>query len=172
MAKVKKNQKELSRFVKEIESISSISSHYSDSLKQSGQVINREVYVYNDCSYLWNGILIQSIIRIDKTVDNQKTTTHYYISNEYNDAKTFLTKILNEWSVEIMHFYKDTTLDEDKCKVNKGAFALSILRSFVINILHLNRVENISRKIIETTYDIAEALTLICMTKIKYGFIK
>ncbi len=51
MAKVKENQKELNEFVKEIESVSPISSHYSDTVKQSGQVINREVYVYNDCSY-------------------------------------------------------------------------------------------------------------------------
>jgi hypothetical protein len=172
VAKVKENQKELSEFVKEIESVSPISSHHSDTVKQSGQVINREVYVYNDCSYPWNGIFIQSIIRIDKTIDNQETTTHYYISNEYNDAKTFLTKILYEWSVETMHFYKDTALNEDKCKVNKGAFALSILRSFVINILHLNKVKNIGRKIVETTYDLTEALTLICMTRIKYGLIK
>jgi len=28
-------------------------------------------------------------------------------------------------------------MDESKCKVNKAAFALSALRSFVINILHL-----------------------------------
>ncbi|SFQ02487.1 hypothetical protein SAMN05216234_1881, partial [Hydrogenimonas thermophila] len=32
-----------------------------------------------------------------------------------------------------------------------------ILRSFVINILHLNKVENIGRKIVETTYDLTEA---------------
>jgi len=60
------NQKELSEFVKEIESISAISSHHSDTVKQSGQVINREVYVYNDCSYPWNGIFIQSIIRMTR----------------------------------------------------------------------------------------------------------
>ena len=42
----------------------------------------------------------------------------------------------------------------------------------VENILHLNKVKNIGRKIAETTYDLAEALTLICMTRIKYGLIK
>ncbi len=46
-----------------------------------------------------------------------------------------------------MHFYKDCALGEDSCKTNKGAFALSILRSFVINILHLNKVKNIARQI-------------------------
>ena len=71
-----------------------------------------------------------------------------------------------------MHFYKDTALQEDKCKINSGAFNLSILRSIVINILHLNLVPNIGRKIRETTYCLKEALILFSMTKLKYGFIK
>ena len=172
VAKVKENQKGLSQFVQEIESVSAISSHHSDIVKQSKQVIRREVFVYNDCTYSYKGLFIRSIIRIDKTVDNQKTTTHYYVSNARDDAKGFLKKILEQWRVETMHFYKDTALNEDRCKINKGAFALSVLRSFVINILHLNKVDNIARKITETTYDLAEALTLVCMTRLKYGIVK
>jgi len=60
--------------------------------------------------------------------------------------------------VETMHFYKDCALYEDKCKVHKGAFALSVLRSIVLNILHLNQVQNIARKIAQATYDLHEAL--------------
>ena len=71
-----------------------------------------------------------------------------------------------------MHFYKDTSLQEDKCKTNKGAFSLSILRSFVINILHLNKIENISRKITDTTYDFAETLMLFSMVRLDYGIVK
>jgi len=70
-----------------------------------------------------------------------------------------------------MHFYKDTALQEDKCKVNKGAFSLSILRSIVVNILHLNKVKNIGRKIVDTTQSLAEALMLFSMVKLEYGFI-
>ena len=71
-----------------------------------------------------------------------------------------------------MHFYKDCALYEDKCKVHKGAFALSILRSFVLNILHLNQVKNIAGKVIDATYSLAEALALVSMVKLRYGFIK
>jgi hypothetical protein len=70
-----------------------------------------------------------------------------------------------------MHFYKDCALGEDSCKTNKGAFSLSILRSFVINILHLNKVKNISRKITENTYSLAEALVLLSMVRLEYGII-
>lgn len=172
VAKVKANQKELLDLAKEIEAASSISSTYSHTLKQSNKKIQRDVYVYSECTYPWNGIFIRSIIRVDKYVNEGETQTHYYISNENNTAECFLKKILQEWSVETMHFYKDTALNEDKCKINSGAFSLSILRSIVINILHLNKVKIIGRKIREATYDLSEALTLLSMVKLEYGFIK
>jgi hypothetical protein len=128
--------------------------------------------VYSNFTLPWDGVFIKSVIRIDKRVDCGKYNTHYYISNEVNNAEVFLEKILQEWSVETMHFYKDTSLKEDKCKINKGAFSLSVLRSFVINILHLNKIENISRKMIDTTYDLNESLMLFSMVRLKYGIVK
>jgi len=71
-----------------------------------------------------------------------------------------------------MHFYKDCALYEDQCKVHKGAFALSILRSIVLNILHLNQVQNISRKVAQTTYDLREALALLSLNRLQYGLVK
>ncbi len=109
---------------------------------------------------------------VDKIVNCKETKTHYYISNDTDSAESFLQKILQEWSVETMHFYKDTALNEDRCKINKGAFSFSILRSIVINILHLNKVQNIGRKIVDTTQNLAEALMLFSMVRLEYGFIK
>ena len=70
-----------------------------------------------------------------------------------------------------MHFYKDCALGEDACKTNKGAFSLSILRSIVINILHLNQIENIARQITINTYSLEQALALFSMLRLDYGFI-
>ncbi len=112
------------------------------------------------------------VIRVDKIVNCKETKTHYYISNDTDSAESFLQKILQEWSVETMHFYKDTALNKDRCKINKGAFSFSILRSIVINILHLNKVQNIGRKIVDTTQNLAEALMLFSMVRLEYGFIK
>jgi len=70
--------------------------------------------VYSNCIFPWNGVLIRSIVRVDKIVNCKETTTHYYISNDTDSAESFLQKTLQEWSVETMHFYKDTALDEDK----------------------------------------------------------
>jgi len=172
VAKLKANQKELLTLAKEIEEASSIDSYFSSQIKQSNNVIQRDVFVYSNCIYPYYGIFIHSIIRIDKRVNGGATQTHYYASNDINTAEVFLEKILQEWSVETMHFYKDTALQEDRCKINGGAFSFSILRSIVINILHLNKVKNIGRKIRETTYDLVEALMLFSMVKLEYGFIK
>ena len=141
-------------------------------IKQSNDFIQRNIYVYQNCIYPWEGVFIHSVIRVDKIVNCKETKTHYYISNDTDSAESFLQKILQEWSVETMHFYKDTALDEDRCKINKGAFSFSILRSIVINILHLNKVQNIGRKIVDTTQNLAEALMLFSMVKLEYGFIK
>ena len=134
-------------------------------------MIEREVFVYNSFPFPWNGVRIHTIIRIDKSVNGSEWKSQYYISNDMGNAEYFLEKKLQEWSVETMHFYKDCALYEDKCKVHKGAFALSVLRSIVINILHLNQIKNISGKIVDTTYDLGEALSLISMIRLRYGFI-
>ncbi len=106
-------------------------------IKQSNDFIQRNIYVYQNCIYPWDGVFIHSVIRVDKIVNCKETKTHYYISNDTDSAESFLQKILQEWSVETMHFYKDTALNEDRCKINKGAFSFSILRSIVINRLLL-----------------------------------
>lgn len=149
-----------------------INSHHIERQKQSGDWIERHIFVYNNLTFPWRGIFISTIIRIDKSVNGGEWTTQYYISNDRGDGAYFLQKILQKWSVETMHFYKDCALYEDKCKVHKGAFALSILRSFVLNILHLNQVKNIAGKVVDATYSLAEALSLISMVKLRYGFIK
>ena len=134
-------------------------------------MIKREIFIYNDFAVPWSEVFIHTIIRIDKSINGGEWTTQYYISNDSGDAKYFLEKILQEWSVETMHFYKDCALYEDKCKVHKGAFSLSILRSIVINILHLNQIKNIAGKIVDATYDLAEALSLVSMVRLKYGLL-
>jgi len=141
-------------------------------IKQSNDFIQRNIYVYQNCIYPWDGVFIHSVIRVDKIVNCKETTTHYYISNDTDSAELFLQKILQEWSVETMHFYKDTALNEDRCKINKGAFSFSILRSIVLNILHLNKIQNIGRTIVDTTQNLAEALILFSMVRLEYGFIK
>ncbi len=118
---------------------------------------------------------IKSIIRIDKTIFliNKKsgkfttnTTTSFAIANFRDDAKFFYDLQLKHWQVETMHFYKDTSLYEDKHTANINPMAMSILRSFVINILHLNKVKSVKSQLLENRWDLDETLRLL----LKIGF--
>ncbi len=65
-------------------------------IKQSNDFIQRNIYVYQNCIYPWDGVFIHSVIRVDKIVNCKETKTHYYISNDTDSAESFLQKILQE----------------------------------------------------------------------------
>jgi len=80
---VKANQKGLLDYIHEVESISSIDSHHSQTIKQSNDTITREIMVYSNFTFAWSGVFISTIIRIDKAINNNEPTTHYYISQQF-----------------------------------------------------------------------------------------
>lgn len=113
---------------------------------------------------------IKTIIRIDKTIHktNKKTgevtevlTTAFAISNFRDDAKIFHEIGLKHWKVETMHFHKDKSLYEDLHTANINPMTMTILRSFVINILHLNKVKSIKNQLLENRWDLDATLKLL-----------
>lgn len=116
---------------------------------------------------------IKTIIRIDKTIHstNKKTgeiketsTTSFAIANFKNNAKFFHDLGLKHWKVETMHFHKDKSLNEDLHTVNINPMTMTILRSFVINILHLNKVKSIKNQLLENRWDLDATLKLLFKT--------
>ena len=113
---------------------------------------------------------IKTIIKIDKTIysTNKKTgevkevlTTSFAIANFRNRAKFFHELQLKHWKVETMHFYKDKSLYEDLHTANINPVTMTILRSFVINILHLNKVKSIKDQLLENRWDLDTTLKLL-----------
>lgn len=113
---------------------------------------------------------IKTIIRIDKTIhsNNKKTgeiketsTTSFAIANFKNDAKYFHDLGLKHWQVETMHFHKDKSLYEDLHTANINPMTMTILRSFVINILHLNKVKSIKNQLLENRWDLNTTVKLL-----------
>jgi len=112
---------------------------------------------------------IKTIIKIDKTIykTNKKTgeitqtiITSFAIANFIDTAQSFHNIQLNHWKVETMHFYKDTLLYEDLHTANINPMTMTILRSIVINILHLNKVKSISKQLLENRWDLDTTLSL------------
>lgn len=113
---------------------------------------------------------IKTIIKIDKTIHSaskktgavsQKITTSFAIANFKNSAEFYHNLGLNHWKVETMHFHKDKSLYEDLHTANINPMTMTILRSFVINILHLNKVKSIKNQLLENRWDLDSTLNLL-----------
>lgn len=177
-SKLKANQKKLFKKAIYISSINKPTDSYISNLKQEGKVlVKREVSTFtNDSCFYHNGIThIKTIIKIDKTIykTNKKNgeikeilTTSFAIANFKDDAKFFHNLQLKHWKVETMHFHKDKSLYEDLHTANINPMSMTILRSFVINILHLNKVKSIKNQLLENRWDLDTTLSLL----LKIGF--
>ena len=63
-------------------------------------------------------------------------------------------KILQHWKVEIMHQYKDKSLLEDAHNVHLNSFLMTIIRSFTLNILHLNGAASIQNQLLKNRWNL------------------
>ena len=145
---------------------------YISDLKQEGKkLVERKVTTFtNDSCFYHNGMThIKTIIRIDKTIHKvnketgeftQTITTSFAIANFTDDAKFFHNLGLKHWQVETMHFHKDKSLYEDLHTTNINQMTMTILRSFVINILHLNKVKSIKNQLLDNRWDLDVTLRL------------
>ena len=172
-AKVKGNQKRLLAKAIDISNTKKTTDTFTSELKQEGKnLVQRTVYTFtNDsCFYHQKMTHIKTIIKIDKIIHkiNKKTkeltkttTTSFAIANFKDTAQSFHDIQLKHWKVETMHFYKDKSLYEDIHTANINPMTMTILRSIVLNILHLNQVKSISKQLLENRWDLDETLRLL-----------
>lgn len=102
-----------------------------------------EEFGFKQCKY---------IIKVNRTVKIKNKTSKevvYYISNLKAKASEFNKGIRSHWLIESMHWIKDVVFKEDNSLMRKGNAPqnLSILRDFVINILRLNGLNDITHSI-------------------------
>jgi len=118
---------------------------------------------------------IRTIIKTNKIIHStnkktgekvEKNKISFAITNYRDTAKNFHDVGLKHWKVETMHFYKDKALYEDLHTASINPMTMTILRSFVINILHINEVESISKQLLKNRWDLKGTLSLL----LKIGF--
>ena len=151
--------------------------HKATPIQQSNEWIEREVFVYtNESCFYHNGMThIRSIIKTIKRVESvdhktgeitNRTIIQFSIANFRESAKFFHDKILDHWKVETMHQYKDNALLEDEHNAYKNPFAMTILRSMVLNILHLNQAKSISEQLIRNRWNLEDSIAQL----LKFSF--
>ena len=79
-----------------------------------------------------------------KTWKNSDETS-FYISTIVLTAQEFCQAIRHHWGIENSnHYVRDVTMGEDKSRIRTNPHIFAKLRSFALNILRKNKVENVS----------------------------
>ncbi|EAR21049.1 ISAs1 family transposase [Nitrococcus mobilis] len=70
----------------------------------------------------------------------------YYLCDLVLPAARFSEAIRNHWRVENRaHYVRDTRFQEDASRIRRNPCTFALLRSFALNLMRFNRVENISQ---------------------------
>jgi len=84
-----------------------------------------------------------------KTWQNSDETS-FYISTIVLSAPEFCQAIRDHWGIENRnHYVRDVTMGEDKSRIRTNPHIFAKLRSFALNILRKNKVENVSLALFE-----------------------
>jgi len=85
--------------------------------------------------------------RFDTRKKDWQTTkeTAYYLCTREINAKEANQVVRNHWGVENrIHHVRDTRMDEDASRIRKNPCVFGLLRSFALNLMRFNKIENIS----------------------------
>ena len=110
-------------------------------------------------------IKIQRFRRVFKTKTRtwaNSDETSFYISTVVLSAEEFCQAIRNHWGIENRnHYVRDVSLGEDKSRIRTNPHIFAKLRSFALNILRKNKVQNISQELFDNCMDINNVLNYV-----------
>ena len=93
-----------------------------------------------------------------KTWKNSDETS-FYISTIVLSAPEFCQAIRDHWGIENRnHYVRDVTMGEDKSRIRTNPHIFAKLRSFALNILRHNQVDNVSLELFENAMNLAKVL--------------
>ena len=85
--------------------------------------------------------------------------TAFYISTIVLSAQEFCQAIRHHWGIENRnHHVRDVTMREDNSRIRTNPHIFAKLRSFALNILHKNNVENVSLELFENCMNLDNVL--------------
>jgi predicted transposase YbfD/YdcC len=157
IVQVKENQKTLFNDCQRTAETTSPNDVYQEPwTKARNRIESRRVEIFTDMIISdqdkWH--LVEAIVQVERkkrVFDTQakcwkwSNETSFYIATTVFSAQVFCQAIRNHWGIENSnHHVRDVTLGEDKSRVRTNPHILAKLRSFAINILRANHVDNVS----------------------------
>ena len=139
--------------------------------KSRNRIETRKVEIFNDSLKYFSanikkqwGEYIKIIIRVDRTRKEFNTLDKkwkksfersYYISTIKLSVSEFAKAIRGHWAIENRnHCVKDVTMKEDNSRIRIKADLFARLRSFALNAMRANQVENISQELYKNALNI------------------
>ena len=143
--------------------------------KAHGRIEERTVEVYHVLPILKFLIewfkYIACIIKVTRKRDvwdkkkkqyKSSTTISFYISTKLLTAKDAYSLIRAHWFIENgNHYVKDVSFQEDLSRIRKNPFNFACIRSLALNILRINKFDNITEARYEHTLDFLKVFNLI-----------
>ena len=150
-------------------------SYQEEATKKRNRIESRKVEVFNDDNTQKFSITdkefksyIRQIIKVTRyrSVFNTKNKKYedsveeaYYISTTYLKAKDYNKIIRNHWKIENSnHYVRDETFKEDKSRIRINPINMARIRSFAMNIMRFNKINNMSLELYRNTMDINRIL--------------
>ena len=115
--------------------------------------------------------LVKVVVKVERyrQVFDTKTKTwkssdesSFYISTIVLSAPEFCQAIRDHWGIENRnHHVRDVTMGEDKSRIRTNPHIFAKLRSFALNILRKNKVENVSLELFENALNLDNVLNYV-----------
>jgi predicted transposase YbfD/YdcC len=138
--------------------------------KARNRIESRKVEIFTDIVISdqdkWQ--LVEAIVKVERKKQGFDTEakcwkrsdeTSFYIATTVFSAQVFCQAIRNHWGIENSnHHVRDVTMGEDKSRIRTNPHIFAKLRSFAINILRANNVENASLTLFKNCMNINDVL--------------
>lgn len=115
--------------------------------------------------------LVEAIIKVERkrSVFNTKAKSwqqsneiSFYVATTVLRAEEFGVGIRGHWRIEnSAHYVRDVAMQEDRCRIRTNPHIFARLRSFALNILRANNVENISLELFGNCMNLNKILNYV-----------
>jgi predicted transposase YbfD/YdcC len=171
IVQVKRNQKTLLNDCQHISETTSPDEVYQEAAtKTRNRIEHRTVEIFiaptlTD-NQAWDLVKVVVKVRRHRQLLDTKTKIwknsdeiSFYISTIILNAQEFCHAIRNHWAIENRnHYVRDVTLGEDKSRIRINPHIFAKLRSFALNILRTNNVENVNLALFENCMNLDNVL--------------
>ena len=174
IVQVKGNQKTLLKDCRTISETTLPDEVYQEPLTKARNRIERrqvEIFIAPALTERQQWHLVKVVVKVHryrqlfdtktKTWQNTEETS-FYISTIGLRAQEFCHAIRHHWGIENRnHYVRDVTLGEDKSRIRTNPHIFAKLRSFALNILRKNKVENVSLELFDNCMNLDNVLNYV-----------